>query len=133
MGSASEQYIWMLGLVAAWRQQVDNDQGDPPPLLGSVYARAGTFSNAPPVAANDQPAAQLLLLFIWLWLCAKHRANFSERPQFFGIPRQIKRRAFFFHRLPETLWLCGIPANPILSRMLFHLCQINHPLTIADS
>ncbi|WP_306603873.1 hypothetical protein [Azonexus sp.] len=120
----------MLGLVAAWRQQVDNDQGAPRPLLSGVYAQAGTFNNAPATAANDIPSALRAVLFIWLWNCAINRANLSGNCLNSSIPRQTTSAQNFSTHPAETR---TIPAFPNCQAKIFSptgLCQINTPLTV---
>ena len=131
MERGPEEYIWMLGLVAAWRQQHDTGYDDPRPLLTGVYAQAGTFNNAPATAANDFPAALLSALFIWLWNCAIYRANLSGNCLNSSIPRQITSAQNFSTHPAETR---AIPAFPNCQAKIFSptgLCQINTPLTIS--
>jgi hypothetical protein len=119
----------MLGLVAAWRQRVDNDQGAPRPLLSGVYAQAGTFNNAPATAANDIPSALLAVLFIWLWNCAIYRANLSGNCLNSSIPRQTTRAANLSTAHPETRTVPCFPKRWAKISSPTGLCQINTPLT----
>lgn len=133
MDRASEQYAWMLGLMAAWRQQVDDDQDDSRPLMGGVYAKAGRFINAPSAAANDIPAALLVLLFIYLWNCAKYRAFFCVRTQNGAIFFQTCAPPFLPPHPAETR---AIPAYPNCGANFFGsiaMCQMNTPLTGGSS
>lgn len=80
-GSMSkQQYVWMLGLIAAWRQQQSNsdDPDGARMLLQHVFAQAGQFTNAPAKSANDQVVACLfILLLLWWRNSAKNSANFA--------------------------------------------------------
>lgn len=116
--------------MAAWQQQVDRDDQEPPgPLLQSVYAQAGTFSNAPAASANDLLAAMYILVFIWAWNCAKYRANLSRfarnRDKYF----QNNAALFFSDHPAETR---SVSSFPIFEAVFFQPpapCQMNNPLT----
>jgi len=75
---SKQEYAWLVALsaLAARGESIndDDDQENPGPSIQSVYAKAGTFLNAPASSANDLSA---VLLFILAWNSAKYRAQFS--------------------------------------------------------
>lgn len=118
---SKQQYLWMLGLIAAWRQQVDSDDQDGPRLLlQAIYAQAGTFKGAPTKAANDLAAALFILLLIWWWNYAIYHANVAATGAF---SRKLTRRQFlgavplhpaWLRLFPDSeapLGLCHIPCS----------------------
>lgn len=112
----------MLGLVAAWRQQVDNDQSTPYPLLSGVYAQAGTFNNAPPTAANDLAAALFILLLFWWWNCARYSAILTS---FCAIRAKTNAPRNFAQARRKPLPYQAFQPFPGLSHIIPGLCQIN--------
>lgn len=57
-------YLWVLALIAAWRQSVDDEP--PGPLMARVDAQAGQLRQPEANAANDL-AAFLLILRLIRW------------------------------------------------------------------
>lgn len=99
---SKQQYLWMLGLMAAWRQRVDGDDQDGQRLLlHAIYARAGVFQGVPAKSANDQVIAALfILLLILAWTGAKYRAKSSAFNPFM---RELTPALFFGTILRDPL------------------------------
>jgi hypothetical protein len=100
---SKQQYAWMLGLMAAWRQQAADDDKDGARLLPhTIYARAGIFVNPPTRSANDQALARMLLLIVLALIYANSRAKLCERRPF---SREIRGGAILWAVTPEPAWL----------------------------
>lgn len=129
---SKQQYLWMLGLITAWRQQVDgDDQEGQGLLLQAIYAQAGVFDNAPAKSANDQMAAFLILLFILWWNCAKYRAQIGVFAQSHTSFFQNIAAPFFSDYLAESRTTPSLPNAPTVFSHPPRQCQMNNTLTIA--
>ncbi len=99
---SKQQYVWMLGLISAWRQlqQCDSDQDDsfPSRVMEEVTAVAGRLRAPEREAANDMAAALFILVLLLWWCGAKNRANFCES---YPVMRKINEPPIF-RALPRT-------------------------------
>ena len=131
---SKQQYVWMLGLISAWRQlqQCDSDQDDsfPSRVMEEVTAVAGRLRTPERQAANDMAAALFILVLILWWCCAKNRANYgvfysgickiNEAPIFRGLPRIPHQMAAAVFRLlipsgDKSITSPHIPESPRLA------------------
>ena len=108
---SEQQYVWMLGVISAWRQmqQRESDLDEPfPSAMEEVTAVAGRLRAPEKQAANDMAAVMFILLLLLLWSCAKHCAFFGG---FHSKLCKINEAAIFslIARIPHEISASGIP------------------------
>lgn len=130
---SKQEYTWLVALsvIAARGKSNDGgcDQEDPRPLMQAIYARAGSFSNAPAKAANDLAAALLVLLFILAWNCAKYRALLRIRAQICANNFQSNGGPFLPPHPATSLVVPAFPNIEAVFLNLYPLCQMISTLT----
>jgi len=75
---SKKQYAWLAAMaIIAWRQQQSDDDQDEPFSLAmqDVIGIAGRLIQHERQAANEMEARLIYLALMWLWNCAKYRAN----------------------------------------------------------
>lgn len=84
-----------------------------------AVAVAGCFRSPPGNAANDQPAALLILVLFWWQACAKYRAKLAGSSPF---SRKLSGPAILTPIPLNPAWLRAFPVPaPLLA-----LCQNDH-------
>ena len=125
MGNEIESYAWLILVARLWVGDPEDDQGNKLGPLANVNAQAGIFQTAPVNSANDPRAFLAILLFIWLWNCAKYRANLAGFVQNRAKNHQNNAPPFFGPSSPETRSVIGFANLGANFSSPSRLCQIN--------
>lgn len=129
MGNESESYAWLILVARLWAGTPQDDQGNKLGPLASVNAQSGIFQSAPVKSANDPQAFLAILLFIWVWNCAKYRANLAGFVQNRAKNHQNNAPPFFGPSSPETRAVIGFANHWANFSSPSRLCQMNSSLT----
>lgn len=70
-------YLWLLALAAAWRQDADDDTGNA--VMSHIDALSGLLNTPPSNAVNDPLALLLVLVLVLIWLRVNSVAKLLNR------------------------------------------------------
>lgn len=123
---SQQQYLWMLALIAAWRQDGIGDLlGDGGDLgVACISAIAGTLQHHASRSANDLTAR---LFVLWLFLVAFYAKSRAKSPAIRSVTRKIDAPSFFAVVSLNPAWLRLFQPSPPAPP----LCQTEHLPTAA--
>lgn len=127
---SEQQYMWMLGLIAAWRQQIEDHQDDPSSrAMDKITGVSGSFRQYEYKAANELAATLLVWVFIYAWNCAKQCAISGRNDKNRAINYQNNAATFLTQATSQTRTIQRLAETLAFFCASSKQCQMNSPLT----